>query len=89
VRLPFLVAKFKIYRCLIVVNNAGIFGWPYELTPVGLFLRLSFFVSLPFAPKDGIEAQFQTNHLGHFAFTIPLIPLLVKTSQVYDPSIFV
>ncbi|KDQ21285.1 hypothetical protein BOTBODRAFT_197762 [Botryobasidium botryosum FD-172 SS1] len=34
--------------------------------------------------KDGFEMQFQSNYLGHFAFTHPLIPLLVETSK--DPS---
>jgi len=56
----------KEERLDMLVNNAGIMGWPYELT------------------SDGIEAQFQTNHLGHFAFTIPLLPLLIKTSK--DPK---
>lgn len=34
--------------------------------------------------KDGFEVQFQSNYLGHFAFTYPLIPLLVETSK--DPN---
>ncbi|KDQ21289.1 hypothetical protein BOTBODRAFT_25713 [Botryobasidium botryosum FD-172 SS1] len=34
--------------------------------------------------KDGFEMQFQSNYLGHFAFTQPLIPLLIETSK--DPS---
>jgi len=37
--------------------------------------------------KDGFELQFQSNHLGHFAFTIPLIPLLVKTSKEPKSSV--
>lgn len=32
--------------------------------------------------KDGFEVQFQTNYLGHFAFTIPLLPLIVRTSRL-------
>ena len=60
-------------------------GSPYQLTSVGLFLpRYVFRVTYFFPLKDGVEAQFQTNHLGHFAFTIPLIPLLTKTSKVFD-----
>ena len=34
--------------------------------------------------KDGFEVQFQSNYLGHFTFTYPLIPLLVETSK--DPT---
>ena len=37
--------------------------------------------------KDGVELQFQTNHLGHFAFTIPLLPLLLKTSKEPGTSV--
>lgn len=32
--------------------------------------------------KDGFEIQFQSNYLGHFAFTYPLIPTLIETSKV-------
>jgi len=34
--------------------------------------------------NDGFEIQFQSNYLGHFTFTYPLIPLLIETSK--DPS---
>ncbi|KAJ3178636.1 hypothetical protein HDU87_003459 [Geranomyces variabilis] len=31
--------------------------------------------------KDGVEEQFQTNHLGHFLLTSKLLPLLKQTSR--------
>ncbi|TFK69855.1 NAD(P)-binding protein [Pluteus cervinus] len=34
--------------------------------------------------QDGFEVQFQTNHLGHFAFTLPLLPMIIETAK--DPS---
>ncbi|TDL15958.1 short chain dehydrogenase [Rickenella mellea] len=33
---------------------------------------------------DGFDVQFQSNYLGHFAFTIPLLPVLIQTSK--DPT---
>ena len=30
--------------------------------------------------KDGFELAFGTNHLGHFAFTVPLLPLLERSA---------
>ncbi|KZS88813.1 NAD(P)-binding protein [Sistotremastrum niveocremeum HHB9708] len=37
--------------------------------------------------KDGVENQFQANFLGHFAFTVPLLPLLIKTSKDPESSV--
>ncbi len=39
-------------------------------------------MACPFArTKDGFEMQIGTNHLGHFALTLQLLPLLQKTAQ--------
>ena len=39
-------------------------------------------MATPFSlTKDGFEIQFQSNFLGHFAFTLPLLPTLVRTSR--------
>jgi retinol dehydrogenase-12 len=35
----------------------------------------------PGLTKDGYEIQFGTNHLGHFLFTLLLLPLLLKTAS--------
>lgn len=44
-------------------------------------------MALPFSrTEDGFESQFGTNHLGHFALTGPLIPLLNKSK---DPRVVV
>ncbi|MDQ4052296.1 MAG: oxidoreductase [Actinomycetota bacterium] len=42
----------------VLINNAGILGVPFGLSP------------------DGVELQFATNHLGHFALTNLLLPRL-------------
>lgn len=36
----------------------------------------------PDITSDGFEIQFQSNYLGHYAFTMPLVPLLIETSKV-------
>lgn len=33
-------------------------------------------------PQDGIESQFQVNHLSHWLFVQGLLPLLEKTAEV-------
>jgi len=37
--------------------------------------------------KDGFDVQFQSNYLGHFAFTHPLIPILIETSKLPNTSV--
>ena len=32
--------------------------------------------------KDGVEIQVQSNYLGHFAFTLALLPQIIKTSRM-------
>ncbi|KAJ1507658.1 hypothetical protein HMI55_000688 [Coelomomyces lativittatus] len=36
--------------------------------------------------KDGIESQFGVNHLGHFVFTLMLLPALPKNSRIVNLS---
>lgn len=36
--------------------------------------------------SDGYELTFQTNHLGHFAFVNPLLPLLEKTAREHGEA---
>lgn len=38
-------------------------------------------MACPYAlSKDGIESQFATNHIGHFVFTMGVMPVLLKTT---------
>ncbi|GAA6013648.1 hypothetical protein JCM8202_000763 [Rhodotorula sphaerocarpa] len=57
----------KAQRLDMLVNNAGIMAWPYEL-------------------RNGIEIQF-SNHIGHFALTKHLLPLMIKTSKERGASV--
>ncbi|KZS88823.1 NAD(P)-binding protein [Sistotremastrum niveocremeum HHB9708] len=36
---------------------------------------------------EGTEIQFQSNHFGHFAFTVPLLPTLIETSKEPNSSV--
>ncbi len=48
----------------LLVNNAGVMGFPERRTSV-----------------DGYELQFATNHLGHFALTLRLLPALLQSKE--------
>ncbi|KAJ3291028.1 hypothetical protein HDU79_002742 [Rhizoclosmatium sp. JEL0117] len=55
----------RVNRIDILVNNAGI---------MDVVTKEPFKLS-----KDGYEAMFSTNHLGHFMFTKHLLPVILKT----------
>lgn len=55
-----------------VVNNAG------RLASAGLGYEVG---------EQGLEMQMQVNHMGTFAFTMDLLPLLEKTSELVGSDV--
>ena len=70
----------SVYRAARVVN---------EMAPSGIdFLVLNAGIMMPplSISTDGLEAQFQTNHLGHFVLTNEVLPLLNDGARVVAVS---
>ena len=70
----------SVYRAARVVK---------EMAPSGIdFLVLNAGIMMPplSISEDGLEAQFQTNHLGHFVLTNELLPLLTEGARVVAVS---
>lgn len=81
-------------RLDILVNNAGIMAWPYE---VKNGVEIQFVSVVPFrirrTPSD-LETRSltlalcpQSNHVGHFALTTKLLPLMIQTSKEPGSSV--
>lgn len=61
---------------------AFVLAFKQKFDQLDLLVNNAGVMALPFARSaDGFESQFGTNHLGHFALTGPLLPLLEKTGK--------
>ncbi|TPX30143.1 hypothetical protein SmJEL517_g06225 [Synchytrium microbalum] len=55
-------------------------AWLKKGLPLHVLVNNAGIMACPFAlTKDGIETQFGTNHIGHFAFTKTLLPRLIES----------
>lgn len=69
------LASLESVRAFIII-----FKEKYE--SLDILINNAGIMALPFArTEDGFESQFGTNHLGHFALTGPLLPLLEKADK--------
>ena len=69
------LASLESVRAFIII-----FKEKYE--SLDILINNAGIMALPFArTEDGFESQFGTNHLGHFALTGPLLPLLEKAAK--------
>ncbi|TPX70407.1 hypothetical protein SpCBS45565_g01724 [Spizellomyces sp. 'palustris'] len=57
-------------------------------TRLDILLNNAGIMAVPYEiSKDGLEVQFQTNHMGHFLFTHELLPTLISTSKLPGSSV--
>ncbi len=60
---------------------AFVAAWTRDERPLDLLINNAGIMAIPRAlSADGFEMQFATNHLGHFALTLGLIPALLRTA---------
>lgn len=65
-----------------LVANAGVMAVPYELTEVSWRLVRGGMELMSCLAQDGVETQFQVNHLAHWLLAVKLAPLMEKTGEV-------
>src|SRR6201995_2316240 len=64
------------------LDSVRAFARALDSSPVDLLINNAGVMIPPYGKtKDGFELQFGTNHLGHFALTAQLLPLLTATKN--------